>query len=234
MPDIKRYPNRKLYDTEAKRYVTLEDITEMIRADQDIHVTDHESGDDLTTLTLTQIILEQEKKASGFLPRSLLTSLIRTGGDTLEQVVRSLQVTLTLSSHGDADTASTEIDELMNVVKADEAELTVSEETPVGETDSKETASGSIVDDRVSDMLHLLNVPTRRDMRQLQEQLNLLSTRLEELSTEQGLAEIEDEATEQDLESDTAPIQSGIETNTVESDTVESDTVESNVSGRDT
>ena len=40
MPQIKRYPNRKLYDTEAKRYVTLEDITEMIRSDQDIHVTD--------------------------------------------------------------------------------------------------------------------------------------------------------------------------------------------------
>ncbi|MCB0161660.1 MAG: polyhydroxyalkanoate synthesis regulator DNA-binding domain-containing protein, partial [Caldilineaceae bacterium] len=78
MPVIKRYPNRKLYDTEAKTYVTLDEITEMIRAGRDVQVIDHETGDDLTTLTLSQIILEQEKKSAGFLPRSLLTSLIRT------------------------------------------------------------------------------------------------------------------------------------------------------------
>ena len=89
MPVIKRYPNRKLYDTEAKTYVTLDEITEMIRAGRDVQVIDHETGDDLTTLTLSQIILEQEKKSAGFLPRSLLTSLIRTGGDTLEQVLRT-------------------------------------------------------------------------------------------------------------------------------------------------
>ncbi len=63
MPLIKRYPNRKLYDTEAKRYVTLENITEMIQKGEEVQVVDYESGEDLTNLTLTQIILEQEKKA---------------------------------------------------------------------------------------------------------------------------------------------------------------------------
>jgi polyhydroxyalkanoate synthesis repressor PhaR len=189
MPDIKRYPNRKLYDTEAKRYVTLEDITEMIRADQDIHVTDHESGDDLTTLTLTQIILEQEKKASGFLPRSLLTSLIRTGGDTLEQVVRSLQATLPVSSQDNAIEGS----------DAEEGDVAHEETTEIvePETNDKSTHS-SIVDDRVSDMFHLLNVPTRRDMRQLQEQINMLNSRLEELSVEAAPADGEERAAEED------------------------------------
>ena len=80
---IKRYPNRKLYDTEAKRYVTLDQVTVLIQDGQEIQVVDHESGEDLTNLTLTQIILEQEKKSDdGFLPRSVLTGLIRAGDQT--------------------------------------------------------------------------------------------------------------------------------------------------------
>jgi len=238
MPDIKRYPNRKLYDTEAKRYVTLEDITEMIRADQDIHVTDHETGDDLTTLTLTQIILEQEKKASGFLPRSLLTSLIRTGGDTLEQVVRSLQVTLTLSGHGNDDENLSELNESEDDTLVDEAGSIVPENVSDPKTGG-DSASGSLVDDRVSDMLHMLNVPTRRDMRQLQEQLNLLSARLEEISAEQGLADIVSEDAEQDLEGNIASTRSSDRSDTSRSDTGRSDTgkldtVESNSFGEDT
>ena len=185
MPQIKRYPNRKLYDTEAKRYVTLEEITEMIRADQDVHVTDHETGDDLTTLTLTQIILEQEKKASGFLPRSLLTSLIRTGGDTLEQVIRSLQATLPVSGHGHTHEAEDET--------ANEAATATGGDA---EADDK-AAPGSAVDDRVSDMFHLLNVPTRRDVRRLQEQLDLLNAKLEELSTAADTVDGEKRASEE-------------------------------------
>ena len=51
MPMIKRYPNRKLYDTEAKRYVTLEQITHMIEAGHEVQVIDNESGEDLTAPT---------------------------------------------------------------------------------------------------------------------------------------------------------------------------------------
>ena len=62
MPLIKRYPNRKLYDTEAKAYITLEQIAYLIREGQEDHVVDHASREDLTALTLTQVILEQERK----------------------------------------------------------------------------------------------------------------------------------------------------------------------------
>ena len=72
MPLIKRYPNRKLYDTEAKTYVTLDQLTVLIQHGADVQVIDHETGEDLTNLTLTQIILEQEKKRAGFLPRQLI------------------------------------------------------------------------------------------------------------------------------------------------------------------
>ena len=87
---IKRYPNRKLYDTEAKAYVTLHGIAILIRQGEEIQIVDHATGDDLTALTLTQVILEQEKKQGGYLPRSVLTALIRTGGDTLSNLRRTL------------------------------------------------------------------------------------------------------------------------------------------------
>ena len=90
MPVIKSYPNRKLYDPEAKRYVTLDHIPALIQVIEDGVVIDLETGEDLTNLTLSQIIFEQQKKGSGLLSRSLLTNLIRTSGDTLEQMRRAL------------------------------------------------------------------------------------------------------------------------------------------------
>ena len=59
---IKRYSNRKLYDTQESRYVTLEEIEEMIRAGKEISVVDAASGEDLTAVTLTQIILENQRE----------------------------------------------------------------------------------------------------------------------------------------------------------------------------
>ena len=188
MPLIKRYPNRKLYNTEAKCYVTLDDVTEMIRDGEDIHVTDHETGDDLTTLTLTQIILEQEKKTTGFLPRSLLTSLIRTGGGTLEQLlrVRSLQNAMISSSERESEDDATDVDEDDQAVDAE------------GD-DRSNSSSLAVVDERISDMLHLLNVPTHRDMRQLQEQLDLLGKQLNQLSiSNQGEQESDSDSTSKD------------------------------------
>ena len=66
---IKRYSNRKLYDTQESRYVTLEEIEEMIRAGKEISVVDAASGEDLTAVNLTQIILENERNHRGGLDR---------------------------------------------------------------------------------------------------------------------------------------------------------------------
>lgn len=90
MPVIKRYANRKLYDTQARRYITLEGIAERIRSGEEIHVVDHQSGEDITAMTQAQIILDQEKKIKGGLPRAVLTGLIQTGSDTLSQLRRAL------------------------------------------------------------------------------------------------------------------------------------------------
>ena len=87
---IKRYPNRKLYDTEAKKYVTLGGVAELIREGEEVQVIDYVSEEDLTTLTLAQIIFEQEKKRDGLLPLSVLSGLIQAGGDRLNSLQRAL------------------------------------------------------------------------------------------------------------------------------------------------
>ncbi len=90
MPLIKRYANRKLYDTESKRYITLDGIAEMIRRQQDVKVVDHETGEDITALTQAQIIFEQERKLRSSIPRTVFTNLIQTGSDTITQVWHAL------------------------------------------------------------------------------------------------------------------------------------------------
>jgi polyhydroxyalkanoate synthesis repressor PhaR len=90
MPLIKRYPNRKLYDTEAKQYITLEGIAELIRQGKEIQVIDNATGEDLTALTLTQIILDFGKKEGGFLPRNILSGIIQASGDRLSMLQKSL------------------------------------------------------------------------------------------------------------------------------------------------
>ncbi len=84
---VKRYANRKLYDTERSCYVTLDDISLMIKAGDEVRVVDNKSGEDLTTVTLAQIIFETEKKNS-FMPLGLLRNLIRDGGDALGEFAR--------------------------------------------------------------------------------------------------------------------------------------------------
>jgi polyhydroxyalkanoate synthesis repressor PhaR len=73
---IKKYENRRLYDTSASRYVNLDDLAEMVRDGVDLQVVDAKTGEDLTRVTLTQIIMEDAKDQPAGLPLELLRQLI--------------------------------------------------------------------------------------------------------------------------------------------------------------
>ena len=88
---IKRYSNRKLYDTQESRYVTLEELEEMIRAGKEIRVLDAATGEDLTSVTLAQIILENERAHRATLPTTLLHQLIKYGETWQDFVQHSLR-----------------------------------------------------------------------------------------------------------------------------------------------
>ena len=79
---IKRYTNRKLYDTVESRYVTLDEIAQMIKAGAEVKIIDNRSKEDLTSVTLAQIIFEEEKKRSQ-MPLGVLREIIRHGGEAV-------------------------------------------------------------------------------------------------------------------------------------------------------
>lgn len=84
---IKKYANRRLYNTDTSSYVTLDDLAEMVRSERDFVVFDAKSGDELTHSVLTQIIVEQESKGQNLLPIRFLRQLIRLYGDSMERLV---------------------------------------------------------------------------------------------------------------------------------------------------
>lgn len=86
---IKKYANRRLYNTETSSYVTLDDLAQMVRSDKEFVVCDAKTGDDLTHSVLTQIIVEQESRAGGqtLLPVPFLRQLIRFYDDSLARMV---------------------------------------------------------------------------------------------------------------------------------------------------
>ncbi len=84
---IKKYANRRLYNTATSSYVTLDDLSGMVRDDIDFVVYDAKSGDDITRSVLTQIIVEQEARGQNLLPIGFLRRLIGMYGDSLQDLV---------------------------------------------------------------------------------------------------------------------------------------------------
>jgi polyhydroxyalkanoate synthesis repressor PhaR len=80
---IKRYGSRKLYDSVASRYVSMQAVAEMIREGQEVEIVDNETGEDVTVQVLTQVISEQGRRGSSF-PSGLLHDLIRVGEEALQ------------------------------------------------------------------------------------------------------------------------------------------------------
>ncbi|MFZ5469944.1 MAG: polyhydroxyalkanoate synthesis regulator DNA-binding domain-containing protein [Myxococcota bacterium] len=84
---IKRYTNRKLYDTVESRYVTLDEIAEMVKAGSEVKIVDNRSKEDLTSVTLAQIIFEEEKKKSR-MPLAVLREIIRHPGESISGFIQ--------------------------------------------------------------------------------------------------------------------------------------------------
>lgn len=186
MPVIKRYPNRKLYNTETKQYITLDEISTLIRDGVEVRVVDHTSGEDLTAVTLTQIIFELEKKQSGFLPRSILSGLIQAGGERIGAIQRTLASALGLSRLVDE-----EIRHRLNIL-AEGGELAEAEIQKLQEklTDPRfrsmeESHLRRLMDfTPFQDLDHILSdleIPTRNDVQKLTRQIDELTAKIEQI-----------------------------------------------------
>jgi len=181
---IKRYPNRKLYNTDSKQYITLDGIADLIRDDIEIQVIDHASGEDLTALTLTQIILEHEKRQTGLLSHSLLTGLIRASGERLSAFQRNIIYTLSYWHQID--------EEIRHRVKAliqqgDLSELEginlidklIQQGARIRDTGKSE---GQINSDSLENIFRQRGLPTQEDLKKLYDQLDELSSKVDQIN----------------------------------------------------
>ncbi len=88
---IKRYENRKLYDTEDRQYVSFDDIAALVRQGVDVQVVDNTTGDDITTQTLTQVIFEEGKKGRNPLSKDMLHDMIRFGNTLIDGGIQQVR-----------------------------------------------------------------------------------------------------------------------------------------------
>jgi polyhydroxyalkanoate synthesis repressor PhaR len=154
---IKKYANRKLYDTHSRRYVTLEVIAELLRDGHDVRVVDRTSGEDITAVTLSQILLDLERQRRGPQPEPLLVDAVRERGEQLIALVRaSLTLPRELRQRATDSLAST--------------------------TQHLE----SRVDDVVATGLHNLNIATAEEVQALARRLEELAARVDALAAAVG------------------------------------------------
>ena len=170
---IKRYSNRKLYDTKDSRYVTLLQIAEMVRTGEDVQIIDNNTKDDLTEVTLAQIIYEEQKAHSRNVPLQTLKELIHSRtekvlGELRESPLGRL-IPGTVKPGGDAPPASSAAPEVK--ASGDAAKSSLVEQAKHTLEDWQHQ-----IDDRVKAVL-----PSFMPWQQLQHEVKRLSQRIEEL-----------------------------------------------------
>jgi len=176
---IKRYSNRKLYDTRQSRYVTLLQIAEMVRAGEDVQIIDNATKEDKTDVTLALIISEELKARPRAIPLATLKALIRhRGGKLLTQLRESPIGRLMPRDDGttDHDPATVQLTE----VPSNAEDSHVSKEQPGGLRRTLEQWQHTI-DDRIRAV-----VPHFSALQELQGEVHQLSKRLEELEKRLG------------------------------------------------
>jgi polyhydroxyalkanoate synthesis repressor PhaR len=183
---IKKYPNRKLYDTVDKRYVSLSDIYLLVRDGEEVQVVANKTGSDITTLILSQILREQERQDNS-LPQGLLTALVRRGGLGLGQLRGAFQASLkALQELEDEIRERTDTLASRGEISLTEAQKW-REELAAGVRD-RQWASEERLIQEVQDSLARLDLPRRAELERLCGQLEQVEAKVDSLLGDQELA----------------------------------------------
>jgi polyhydroxyalkanoate synthesis repressor PhaR len=186
MRTIKRYSNRKLYDTEDKRYITLEQIAVLVRENKDIKVVDNQTGEDLTTVTLSQILLEQEKRKETSLPKTFFTNLIQRSATSVMDFTKKNVLTWFDSSFASEQEVEANVDKMVQSGEVSQDEAKKLKDEIKSRTASFKKKVDELVERRVHDMLERLNIPTKTEVSRLNERLDEITRKFETLIREQG------------------------------------------------
>jgi polyhydroxyalkanoate synthesis repressor PhaR len=184
---IKRYANRKLYDTQHSKYVTLEQIADMIRRGDDVQIVDNKTKEDLTSVTLAQIIFEEEKKQKSFLPLQAMRNIIQNGGGSISSFMSKAQERVTdfLPRKGKEGEEEDELDETPTLESEAELDEDAKGRWHLGELREWLTNSQRAIDDwqrKVDDRIR--NVARGiSPFASVHKDVELLSTRIAELES---------------------------------------------------
>ena len=173
---IKRYANRKLYNTDTSRYITLKGIAELIERGQEIRVIDNETGEDITSVALSQILVDNER-SNRAVPRTLLSDLVQKGGDALYGALKR--------GVGDAQDGIGELQR--NVRKA----LHTREDEAQRWREDARSEWDSMVEGAVERVFRALDLPRRTDIEALTANLERVAAALERLESPAQPAEVE-------------------------------------------
>jgi polyhydroxyalkanoate synthesis repressor PhaR len=180
---IKRYPNRKYYNTRDKSYITLEQLAKHINNGEEIQVIDYASGEDLTSLTLSQIILELEKSKIGSLPRNILANIIRfTAESTPLKGIFSLD---NVNSEALDEEIRKRILFLESVKVIDKEEAVKIEKWLIEDYHSLASIMEDELTQRIEEALLRRALPTRIQLEQIKKKLENLAQEVENIVNQQ-------------------------------------------------
>ena len=176
---IKRYANRKLYDTEDSHYVGLQDILELVREGEDVEVVDSRTGEDLTSVTLAQAMAEEEKTEGSKLPLDVLKDLIKRGSESLDEIGRVSRLAGKGAVQLAEENASKYYEKLVNRGEMSEDEARgYLRQISRAVTDRRRSLEGK-VDDRIKGYVKAMNLPSRSDFDKIAKRVDSIVEKLD-------------------------------------------------------
>ena len=163
---IKRYANRKLYNTDTSRYITLKGISQLLEEGEEVRVIDNETGEDITNVALSQILVDSERSGRE-VPRTLFTDLFQKGGDALYGALK----------RGIGDAGDDLRDNVRRMVNRDDGERDRFREWVAFGTPDFDT----LMQNAVERVFKVLDLPRRSDIEALNQNLERVAKAVETL-----------------------------------------------------
>ncbi len=181
---IKKYSNRKLYDTTEKKYVTMKNVSEMIKSGKDVSIIDNETSEDLTSSIVSSLMGKDLNDTDESLSSSLLIQLFRKGSGALTDYAKKYfsiwQNAFTLAE----DELDSMLKSLVRNNEISKIEGSRLKQEIMGFTSSLKNWISEMVDKRISEVLSVMNLATRDQFANLTERISYLEKKLEELELE--------------------------------------------------
>ena len=179
MHHIKKYANRKLYDSTDKKYISMNRLSELIKKGEDVVIIDNETGKDLTASIVSSLIARAKDQAEETVSSGLLIRLFRKGGVTLTDYTKKY----TSLWHKSFTMAEDELDTLLNKLIKDR-EISKSEGNKIrtdiiGFTKAMKLWISNTIERRITEVLDAMNLATKDHVNQLERRITLLEKKLE-------------------------------------------------------